>query len=268
VGHYIFRDGRVRDGRFADSRFSATLYSQNAHQPVWFTAWLEEIFADVYGCLVAGPVIALESQALNIEDTQAAFLADDGEHPVGVLRPFIYLSVLKCMAQYENAVQALMANWQDWREQRGNPTRFQLKDSDQWLDLAQTIAEMDTVVEMLLQPHYLGMLRPKREDHEYTVWSHDLKKGYLAGTLYADFDKFSKAPDRPAVPPLKMDKTRQLGATGLWLDAIKDAAAKAIAARNSTAQTEPVLSIPAQIWAVLLDGGGWATEGPGMPNLS
>ncbi|HMN30973.1 MAG TPA: hypothetical protein PKE45_22650, partial [Caldilineaceae bacterium] len=56
VGHYVFRDGRVRDGRFADSRFSSALYSRFAHQPPWFNAWLEEIFADMYGLLVGGPV--------------------------------------------------------------------------------------------------------------------------------------------------------------------------------------------------------------------
>lgn len=62
--------------------------------------WLEEIFADMYGCYVAGPTIALDFQDLQLNASQAEFFKgrpDDQEHPTPVLRPEIYTRALEKM---------------------------------------------------------------------------------------------------------------------------------------------------------------------------
>ncbi|NJN55367.1 MAG: hypothetical protein HC804_11780 [Anaerolineae bacterium] len=79
--------------------------------------WLEEIFADVYGCLVAGPVMAYDFQELSLDNKD--FNEDDGEHPLAAIRPFIYTQVLRTLEQdnagfYQNAPQLLDANWNSW----------------------------------------------------------------------------------------------------------------------------------------------------------
>jgi hypothetical protein len=64
-------------------------------QVLWFFRWIEEIFADVYGCLIAGPLIALDFQDLQLTVSKEQFTKDDGEHPAPVLRPYIYTRVLE-----------------------------------------------------------------------------------------------------------------------------------------------------------------------------
>ena len=85
VGHYVY------------SRMQAP-GPDVAEIPAWMRAWWEEIFADVYGCLVGGPATAsalLELQyGLEIED----LLYDDGEYPIPILRPTICHATLQRMA--------------------------------------------------------------------------------------------------------------------------------------------------------------------------
>ncbi|HSD84426.1 MAG TPA: hypothetical protein VLG46_11225 [Anaerolineae bacterium] len=60
----------------------------------WCRNWVEEIFADAYGCLVAGPLIALDFQDLQCSDSDASFMSEDGHHPAPRLRPEVYTAVL------------------------------------------------------------------------------------------------------------------------------------------------------------------------------
>ncbi len=59
-------------------------------------AWLEEIFADVYGAFVGGSVMALDFQDLQLIESRDGFKEDDGKHPVPAIRPFIYTKALDC----------------------------------------------------------------------------------------------------------------------------------------------------------------------------
>jgi hypothetical protein len=64
--------------------------------------WLEEIFADIYGTLIAGPAFALSIQKMLLEKVNRDnLLKDDGEHPIPYLRPFIRTQVLREIADEE-----------------------------------------------------------------------------------------------------------------------------------------------------------------------
>jgi hypothetical protein len=284
VGHYVFREGRIRNGRFADSRFSAALYSQFNHQPAWCTAWIEEIFADVYGALVAGPVIALSFQELVTDSPLEEFMEDDGEHPTAVIRPEIYHSVLKRMQSSAHTLQKLKERWQSWLAQRGNPQTIELFGMDEEMTLERAASEMDNkAVALLLQDQFLGRLLPQKDNQAHKLWSSDLGVNESVDSLYTDFAAFiqgiRRGSEAAAMPKLKRHannrlqiyldsgeaggtlKQQTVGATGLWIDAIKEAATK------TAQQKAPVFSVPVDIWAVLLDAGGWAVEGPGGTNL-
>ena len=66
--------------------------------PEWLAAWEEEIFADVYAALVAGPVAGLSVQAMLMDGLPAALTSDDGDHPLGALRPAAYTAALRKLA--------------------------------------------------------------------------------------------------------------------------------------------------------------------------
>jgi hypothetical protein len=100
VGHYIFWNG----GRIY-KKWEKQLDSLREKNRKENFEWTEEIFADVYGCVVAGPVMALDFQDLQLEFagfdpvTEINEFEDgvDEDHPTPILRPRIYTETLKKM---------------------------------------------------------------------------------------------------------------------------------------------------------------------------
>ncbi len=79
---------------------------------IW-VSWIEEVFSDIVGTLLAGPNYVMASQDIimdRIEDLDDLRM-DDGEHPCPYLRPLICLEVLKIMvsegsAEFQKAMQS------------------------------------------------------------------------------------------------------------------------------------------------------------------
>jgi hypothetical protein len=100
VGHYIYRHpiGNVQK-KLEDARknpganLPANINLANEYKD-YIKNTFEETFADIYGCLIAGPVIALDFQELALANSNEAFKNGDGEHPNPALRPLIYNAVL------------------------------------------------------------------------------------------------------------------------------------------------------------------------------
>ncbi|MFQ5419803.1 MAG: hypothetical protein ACE5EY_05515 [Anaerolineae bacterium] len=91
VGHFVFWNGKVKGTPLWILLRQAVMGSG---APRWIMAWLEEIFADVYGGLVAGPSIALDFQDLQLTESAERFIRDDGEHPAPAVRPDVYAATL------------------------------------------------------------------------------------------------------------------------------------------------------------------------------
>lgn len=105
VGHYVYRHVKLAGGRSIPQTLGKSLLDKDC--PRWVRRWKEEIFADVYGCLIGGPVTALSIQDLMLQTSRAPiiqtpgeyyygqFAEDDGIHPVPVLRPYVYTKTLR-----------------------------------------------------------------------------------------------------------------------------------------------------------------------------
>lgn len=280
IGHYIFRNGRVRTGPFADSRFAPALATRFAKQPAWCNAWLEEIFADVYGCLVAGPVIAHSFIELVTDDPVAEFAAEDDEHPIAAVRPQIYFDALKRMGSYPAVLEQLTTLWAQLFEQRGAPTTLKLPGEEECTPIDQVIATMSALIADLFDPQFLGPIAQRSTAAELQQWSGEPVATKSIADLHTTFDAYCASLIEKATPIPELTiaagdamqahvdgeavagngNAQKLGATGLWIDAIKAAAA------TSAQEKGPVFAVPAAIWTVLLDAGGWATEGPGGGN--
>ncbi|MEM7116421.1 MAG: hypothetical protein AAF614_28560 [Chloroflexota bacterium] len=116
VGHYIYRHGHSLRHK---------LEQRIPRRPAWRRRWLEEIFSDVYGALIAGPVLALSFQELLMAKPVEHFIHDHGTHPVPFLRPFIYHTVLKKMGyEFGDVVKELEEHWEEARQTRGVPESF------------------------------------------------------------------------------------------------------------------------------------------------
>lgn len=108
IGHYVYWHGRfaqdpneksiIESAENELSRVSrathVALKSKTLEEVKEETRlWKEEIFADVYGCLVVGPAIAKKIQALLVDNY--TLKQSDGVHPTPAIRPVIFTRVLK-----------------------------------------------------------------------------------------------------------------------------------------------------------------------------
>jgi hypothetical protein len=132
IGHYVYWHAKIGSDKDARPLYQHLINKAAAREVTVAREWLEEIFADVYGCLVAGPIIAQSFQDLQMRVRQKNFYKDDGEHPTPYIRPDIYTKVLhkKINAGWAEAVHE---RWRDLRAERekDNPPQLTRKVSGQ-----------------------------------------------------------------------------------------------------------------------------------------
>lgn len=60
--------------------------------------WCEELFADIYGCIVTGPLTAMGLQAMLATGNKDQVWKDDEEHPTPIIRPYILSEILRMLS--------------------------------------------------------------------------------------------------------------------------------------------------------------------------
>ncbi|NHZ71572.1 MAG: hypothetical protein GWP17_00585 [Aquificales bacterium] len=252
IGHYIYHHG---------TSIASDLHNLLPAMPEWGAEWLEEIFADVYGCLVAGPVIGLDFEDLLSDNDLESFITSDGHHPVDAVRPYIYIEVLKKQG-FVNAAEALIVRWQEILKARGNPQSFMPDDENGEvpMDLAKDFVEKTAVVIL----EYLK----NRSVPTNRTWTQDLPNpdtnpDELYGAFASKLAKLTKTPlnklhvepdeDKIFVvlPDGKKRNQRKIGNTQSWVDWAK---------KQSRAHAKE--SLPASVWTGIFNAGGWPVKGP------
>lgn len=181
AGHYIFWNGTATMGEFASfyaaleeaviNALSETLGKRTGTghfrrtgeiYRTWFV-WLNEIFADIYGTLVAGPAIGWSMQRLlrsRLNRRDLFHIHDDPDHPDPYIRPFIHSITLRRMAelteagefaeQLRAAADELDASWREsWPE--GDPA-VDLSTPDNWGSMDELLREdMPAVIGALME---------------------------------------------------------------------------------------------------------------------
>lgn len=96
LGHYLYQHGRISAG--ADHTFADMSHRFRGNP---YYRWCEEIFADLYGCVVAGPLSVFSIQAfLASGDTERAW-RDDEEHPPPIVRAYILAEILRVLSSID-----------------------------------------------------------------------------------------------------------------------------------------------------------------------
>ncbi|MDX1994030.1 MAG: hypothetical protein SF029_16715, partial [bacterium] len=112
IGHYVYANGKIPlNGTpiYVWQWLQQVQAEQEFKDYPWLAEWAEEIFADIYGCLVAGDAIALTSQLIAEQSSrgpQGAVAADaellpshlfhnNGHHPMPYFRPLVYIRTLE-----------------------------------------------------------------------------------------------------------------------------------------------------------------------------
>lgn len=189
VGHYIYFHA---PGLFAD------LHQMTPHNPTWAEHWIEEIFADIFGALVAGPVAGLSFQDLVFDNSFGNFISDDGHHPVDAIRPFGIDHALSLLG-YDEAAKGLDTRWDNLLTQRHNPQTFSPHDSCTEVPLADARTAVAQITNTFV--HYLtqvrGITQPK-------PWTHDTAD---IDNLYTEFDTWLTS----KMPPTTVCTLKDLG---------------------------------------------------------
>ncbi|GIK56333.1 MAG: hypothetical protein HND44_17580 [Chloroflexi bacterium] len=206
VAHYVYRHGNHNR-----QPISTFLQDKTKHHPKYLRNWLEETFADVYGCLVAGPVMAIDFQDLQLDDPIDEFTKAyiDYEDPVPVIRPDIYTKTLVNSDVHRDTGLALLLETR-WRGRRDSylgrseetKTPITFTTTNQTLSLEDVRSpggNLDTNNKPLdgMVQEILNMLSPwMPADLAYPRWSGDenslstICEAAQLPALYTNFDQF------------------------------------------------------------------------------
>jgi hypothetical protein len=233
TGHHVYRQITVNYAAHLDDQVAAmAAATPMAAAPTpntwatWLLAWEEEIFADIYAALVAGPAAALALHELILTGPAAALTEDDGDHPLDALRPQILHTTLRVMAAHGPedrraallaAADALDAQWQGHLAARGAPDAF----TPAGADTPVTLAAAGELLAALVAEILGGALAPLVADAGHTPWS----TGAPAACL-AQFDNFCSGLDETPLPELTLrDRDQVVAVTRFPVKAKGDARA-------------------------------------------
>ncbi|MDX1463746.1 MAG: hypothetical protein R3359_11865 [Marinirhabdus sp.] len=285
VGHYVYRHGRFKFGEGIDE-FLKTLPQSLAAESVG-RRWFEEIFADVYGTLVAGPVMGIDFQDLMLEYSVDKFNTDDDDHPVPNLRPHIYINVLAQDGIFSAWAEMLRENWMEYinrfsqKVEPKNREEISSKFKNEKDGRLTTIESVvSTEISQLEQAAYstrsvdiaVNIIRDTLlKDIKGGSWTIDLAQPAAdenAKSLYGKFDDYVGNLPSVQIPELTVNGqvlsvvqspgkpfqlNRKPGETGLE---------KIDGTRKKRKELAREGKIPAEEWLRVIDGAGWATKGP------
>jgi hypothetical protein len=228
--------------------------------------WLEEVFADVYGALIAGPVLALDFQELVYDNSNLD--EDDGDHPVGAIRPFIYTDTLERIQDkngpvFPKSAQALANKWQAATKKRGKIKHFRPKKGgmDGIVTLDEARAHLHEIIEIILK-----LLQPMQA----TPWSNDSDNTDTA--LYGSFreDILGELERTPLTfqsqPPESDMESVTLNLENNTIEWTEGKPLVKWFSLFADAHQRNLTLLP-ETWSTLLEGSGWAVGGPeGDPN--
>lgn len=273
TGHHVYRQITVNYAGNLDAQIEAAAAPapESGSWPAWLLAWQEEIFADIYSALVAGPVAVLGLQEIIQTGMRASLVIDDGDHPLDALRPEILHTTLRVMAEHgpdarrtglEAAADFLAARWQTILTARGAPVAFVPAGESAALPLAEAGALLRQFVTETLG----GVLAPLAADARHRPWS----EGWAAGTgqeaaLHAQFDAACARVAERAVPELILrDRARVVAVEGY---AVEGRGGERVAGGIGDAYLDEVrdagiggATLKAEAWKAVFLAGDWVTE--------
>ncbi|MCO5209673.1 MAG: hypothetical protein M9936_08260 [Caldilinea sp.] len=223
TGHHVYRQITVNYAGNVDAQIEAAAAPapDAGSWPAWLLAWQEEIFADIYSALVAGPVAALGLQQIIQTGMRASLVNDDGDHPLDALRPEILHATLRAMAaqgpaarrkQLTAAADFLDQRWLEILAARGAPVAFVPAGEREALPLAEAGALLRSFVTETLS----SILAPLAADSNHLPWSEGVAgERDQEAVLYAQFDATCTRVAGRALPELALrDRGKVLSVVG------------------------------------------------------
>ncbi len=278
VGHYVFWHARdtvpPKTGeayylyrsliRQAVDGLKALITLEHPDFDTWCYVWLEELFADAYGCWVAGPVSALSLQDLQQNRAVGEFAQSDGDHPAPVLRPYTALKILAANGTASDDLQLLQGNWQTILTKYKQPAAFtqqngpniNVNDAVNPLPDIDLSKPVDRLVDMLRKQ--LVSLGVRAGDWRDTLYG---RSGTVTD-MYAHFETYrQKRPPEQSVISQPESILSGPASFEAWATTRFDLSSDLSYLVSNPAFT-PAQSISEDEWLPIMRARGWTTEGP------
>ncbi|MEM7532123.1 MAG: hypothetical protein AAF639_08105 [Chloroflexota bacterium] len=230
VGHHIYQYGKLTDGTTfpeISEKFEDSPYYR----------WCEELFADVYGCIVAGPFAAISMEALLMSIDRDRVWKDDEDHPTPVLRVFIFAEILRRLQKirpnryaFPKVTKKLDSDWSqilalwgydpvDQRNRDDRPVRVYMYDRtalhlEQIVNVERVIEEIRPMIDEFAK-HLLDEARidateiPWTRQDEDTIWWYNVEMARLINLDFASDEVQRQVVINPQVDSQQVD-VRQL----------------------------------------------------------
>lgn len=264
IGHYVYWHSP------SNGRRSAALLKMMSTQPLWIQNWQEEIYADLYGYVIAGQHAGRQLMRILQSVRRAGLFYDDGEHPVPVLRMRAAIIALTKLDLHETA-KKLEEEWLAWLSLQKHETGFHpagaAEEFVRW-DEAKPIVE--TVVNVIMDELFADLRDKHRlnqtqftENQSVVLESYDNKFQEIIEFLQGPNGEKFKVPEyrhptsNGASPQSEMEITRIPGKTETWVDQFLE--------MDQASDSFSSLRMPVAVWMAILEVSGWVTgpTGPG-----
>lgn len=276
LGHYLFWRGKDAHGSLFFKRIAELDQFQKASPQI--QQWTEEIFADIVGTLIGGPVTVLSLQDMMLEKVGNLFVHDDGHYPPPAIRPYVGLKVCKAM-EWHSSWEGLGERWQGFLATQATSSQFIEK--AQSLDTMRSEIENFTVA--LLGLFNLSSFQPQ-------AWTRDDDYHADAEIFYANFA--GKSPNvittdsstsirlpwagivAEVLYQQDLERKNAFAAVGQneqdgqeWWREVLDLAEHGMTVGDATSKALPISLLE---WFAILYLGGWGDAGPtgGSPHVT
>lgn len=258
IGHHLYWNGRHPQTQtmLRDELLKAAA-AANIQGGDWRLNWLEEIFADTYALLLAGPVIALDFQDMLDDDMSDHFREDTDKHPIPEIRPFIQTEILRRLKDengqviYAHECDKLDKNWESWLKKKPLQQKYAIYSVAEQMTGQSIVTAVAPLITVILNT--LSAIVPTEREYDGMEGSDDV------GKLYTEFQSYIMPDDDDELVNMFLDgngTAEQLSqilnahTEVSFLDHIKQITKQAPATIN-TAE-----------WLQLLRSHGWSSEGP------
>lgn len=271
IGHHIYETGRF------SKKDPINLYFEKyfSDRPDWIRNWLEEIFADLYGFLVAGPISVFSLQEILLDNLPGSLAEDDGEHPVGISRPLAYTELIesKSAPRAADIAEAIITIWGEKAREIGLPATFmtgtqneEIKRDDAGDYLSSVMYEMNKEANEKIGGNAFDFPTSPETASNLKPWSYfpidpnDPFSGFIIDeVLDAQKDQINKMYQLYVKKNFMLSREAQ---NALLTDQISYWADKAKGKVDRKAETEALPPLSPNIWKLIFTAFNWTDKGP------
>ncbi len=258
IGHHLFWNGRhpntqnmLRD-ELLQRAASAGIAADD-----WRLNWLEEMFADTYALLLAGPVIILDFQDMLDDDMSSHFREDTDKHPIPEIRPFIQTDILRRLKDedgqiiYAHECDKLDHNWSSWIDKHPMRQHYPVRGVAEKMTGRAIVTAVAPLITVILDT--LAAIVPTERDYIGMEGSDDVSK------LYSEFQSYIMPDDDNEMVNLFLDGN---GTEEEFVQILSNYAEISFLTHTEEVIRQDPKTITSAEWLQLLRSHGWSNEGP------